>query len=1012
MAPTPHSVLPETTRPAGDAFDFFQPPIAVSVGDPATTFQINANILCTSSGYFQAILLEKKPHGKQISIELPRHEPAAFNIYLNWRHRGKLFINQPTGKNAKGNEDVFRESFWENMLEAYFLGNKIDDTDFEDALLDSALLAMLGDDEGVTWYPGRRIRQRLYERTSPGCCMRRLFVHMAASLTNVKQLVHDDDPLTFLQELQRELASGKEEDTYQIGVERAFHEHALEEKNCYRRRNIRRCLFSNPLKSDAPRFGGWKDLEALACVAAHPLFCYSNNVQDSWMVRPLWLCRLCRMFFVEFVRSAQSFQVPHYRRNPSANDSIATESHQPPSSEQSNTAFNNASIYDKLPGLWFETCNDDEGNPPCTAYCHKNDTSCQSLAGGVVSACKDLWSTYNGDRDRTSDPAPGWSLYYTTYGQDPSLMSTTIDVYKTFSTASVAVTKQNVHTNETNRQVTITPVYALGRPSPSVKVTTATEWAVSNSWLTKPTPSCRYVTLSTSNDCGKCSIYGGSVELYYWPPTTNTDTAMSTPATRSMELTNGITLFSPTVYISLSTVYASNWCTRVGQNHTGTLLAMNPTDVSTQWHWGGKVGQSAANSYGPINYTDLAGLTPVTDYEQQPSCIMFGCSTIFPTWNPTLVVPSALRTLAPEWADCGAALEGLYDPPIALTEQAVMATPTLPVANVITMTTATSAVSYETASQCSAPSSSTPTKTSDPSTTADAGSKNQASDLASLIADGGESSQGSSISNHEDTASFSNSPSTDRPLAETPTVSPTTQVARVSSSAPPLSAVVTEEQTTNVAGYIASIMSLIVQATTLTSFKLVSDESRAHASSTAQSTTIIASQGTASSTSSVGVTSEAEASSRKPDADTAVSWPTPTVHRNEQGDFIVNGMTLAPGSPITLLHGSSQLTVAMAVTGGKTLIQLGATRTASLGPPTTSPSAPSSDPSQSKATNSTNSSSSTIRISSTALSSTSNVVEPRPSATSAAQRINVRFQIWAAATLTTVVWLALSLIAN
>ncbi|KAK4498845.1 hypothetical protein PRZ48_009355 [Zasmidium cellare] len=147
-----------------------------------------------------------------------------------------------------------------------------------------------------------------------------------------------------------------------------------------------------------------------------------------------------------------------------------------------------------------------------------------------------------------SSVVPGWTMAYSTYVKTSSLFTTTISVYTTFSTASVAVVKQNVHTNETNLQVTITPVYALGAPSPN---------------------------------------------------------------------------------------------------------------VSTQYHWGGKVAQSGANEYGRMNYADLTGLPPVTDYENQPSCIMFGCSTILPTFNPTLVVPLALRTLAPEWADCDAALEGL-----------------------------------------------------------------------------------------------------------------------------------------------------------------------------------------------------------------------------------------------------------------------------------------------------------------------------------------------------------------
>ncbi|KAK4498846.1 hypothetical protein PRZ48_009356 [Zasmidium cellare] len=239
MPPQQNSTIPDLTKPASNAYDFFKPPVAVSVGNPPTTFHVNASILCTTSGYFQHMLSEKGAPDKEPPIRLPQHEPAAFNIYLNWLHRGKLFINKPTGKSAKGNEEVIRESFWENILESYFLGSKLDDPDFKDALVDAALLAMLDDDEGVTWYPGRRIRQRLYERTTPGSRMRRLFVHMAASLTNVKELVRPNDdplqePLPFLQELQRQLASGEKESTYEMGLACTFHEHRAGEKNCYR----------------------------------------------------------------------------------------------------------------------------------------------------------------------------------------------------------------------------------------------------------------------------------------------------------------------------------------------------------------------------------------------------------------------------------------------------------------------------------------------------------------------------------------------------------------------------------------------------------------------------------------------------------------------------------------------------------------------------------------------------------------------------------------------------------
>lgn len=100
--------------------------------------------------------------------------------------------------------------------------------------MDAALLSMLGDADGVTWFPGRRIRQRLYDRSFPGCRLRRLVVHMGASLTNVKELLYDDDPPALLQELSQELAAGGEENTYKMGAACAFHAHAPGKGSCYR----------------------------------------------------------------------------------------------------------------------------------------------------------------------------------------------------------------------------------------------------------------------------------------------------------------------------------------------------------------------------------------------------------------------------------------------------------------------------------------------------------------------------------------------------------------------------------------------------------------------------------------------------------------------------------------------------------------------------------------------------------------------------------------------------------
>ena len=329
------------------------------------------------------------------------------------------------------------------------------------------------------------------------------------------------------------------------------------------------------------------------------------------------------------------------------------------------SAGQNSSLYEKLPGLWFEIC-EPGGNPPCIAYCHSNDTKCVSVGTQVVSACNHLWDEHNDESNDWASPAPGWSTFVSTYINLGGPTTTTVEVYTSFSTADQAVVKQNLSpTGTEDAMVTITPVYAMGNPVPSLSLASYPGETTTRSWLTSPEPSCRYIGLSTRNDCGQCSILGGTVQLYYWPPATSTilsgteTESASMTITQSAVLPDGKTLYSPSVYISLHSISATDSCSQVGQNHSATLLTLNPNDVFTQFHFGGMVAASGANSYGRLKYADLTGLPPVTAYEDQPSCVMFGCSTIYPTFDPTLVVPLQLRSLDPAWSSCAAALEGL-----------------------------------------------------------------------------------------------------------------------------------------------------------------------------------------------------------------------------------------------------------------------------------------------------------------------------------------------------------------
>ncbi|KAK3117397.1 hypothetical protein LTR53_001311 [Teratosphaeriaceae sp. CCFEE 6253] len=320
-----------------------------------------------------------------------------------------------------------------------------------------------------------------------------------------------------------------------------------------------------------------------------------------------------------------------------------------------------------------------DGQSPCIAFCGANDTACMAAASAEVRTCSPLWTDYLATAEGRRPLGSEWSTTTTTVVDTGVHYTTTVDEWTMFSTASASFLVGNP--TERGKVTTMTPVYALGSPTQRTSLVSYPDNNYTFTMTIGPTLHCKFTAISTAftrTDCGQCTMTGGTVELLYWP--TRAAAASGPVSSAGVSLVHdGITLYSPSAYISFQTAYAANSCSRIGRNHTGTMLAIRPADFSTLVHWGGKVAQSGANQYGSLDYADLTGLPPASVYEAQPSCQMFGCATILPSgWNPTLVVPEQMRSLDTAWADCAIGLEGLYDPPVALIPRAVVATPTAP----------------------------------------------------------------------------------------------------------------------------------------------------------------------------------------------------------------------------------------------------------------------------------------------------------------------------------------------
>ena len=174
-------------------------------------------------------------------------------------------------------------------------------------------------------------------------------------------------------------------------------------------------------------------------------------------------------------------------------------------------------------------------------------------------------------------------------------------------------------------------------------------------------------------DPGSCFIEGGSVDLLYWPVlTANADecgrsgTTIANNATlgpRSVIL-DGSTFVSPTVYLSLSYLYATDHACggTIGPVITRTVIPLDPSDLSSAR--GPHIGRQPYS----FNLADLNGFVSSAAF-----CTEMGvgqpapCSVILDDdYNPILWMPDAVVDLVPEWAGCKPSIFGVYDPPVAL----------------------------------------------------------------------------------------------------------------------------------------------------------------------------------------------------------------------------------------------------------------------------------------------------------------------------------------------------------
>lgn len=218
-----------------------------------------------------------------------------------------------------------------------------------------------------------------------------------------------------------------------------------------------------------------------------------------------------------------------------------------------------------------------------------------------------------------------------------------------------------------------------------------------------------------------CLVQGGPVELMYFPVSTEggdlggcIEGTTVTPTKKPAPITTlGTTFYPGTAYVSFETLYAAyrslaipgGAAVQIGTGFSNKIFEFRSDEISTNCYASVFSADGDHNpGYGhgtQLNFADLNYPPPASAYACQNQCRSVSyelspdgvnvtthtihpnpCKTIFDNFNPLLAVPTRLREMHPEWASCRfwnhRQANIVFDPPVALTQEAVVARPTLP----------------------------------------------------------------------------------------------------------------------------------------------------------------------------------------------------------------------------------------------------------------------------------------------------------------------------------------------
>lgn len=188
-----------------------------------------------------------------------------------------------------------------------------------------------------------------------------------------------------------------------------------------------------------------------------------------------------------------------------------------------------------------------------------------------------------------------------------------------------------------------------------------------------PVNECNFIAPGGNIEWNPCMVFAGTVQLRFFPEAKGN---LSYPATYFDE--SGLTMISPSVYMIINTLTASNACGPLGPTYTDYTLSMDLTDVSTLQPFPDATARYRIGDSKQLDLADLATDCPKFSDRPPDQTLILSDGGIVDThpiandWNrcnPRLVMPSAMKSVGlPYWRHCGNdnGRFGIFDPPGAV----------------------------------------------------------------------------------------------------------------------------------------------------------------------------------------------------------------------------------------------------------------------------------------------------------------------------------------------------------